>query len=411
MDGHPVFQIKVGNGATKVLLWSQMHGNEPTATMAILDLFNFLGQDHRFSEVKEKIFSKTTLYFIPMLNPDGANRFERRNRLGIDINRDALRLQTPEGRILKAACDKLNPEWGFNLHDQGAYYGAGNTPHSASFSFLAPAFDEAKSSSPKRDDAMKLIVSMWQMLQHFIPGYIGRYNDTFEPRAFGDNIQKWGTRTILIETGSYKNDREKQYLRQLHFLILIQAFLEISNQSYVENSVADYEKIPFNRVGSFHDLIIREVERHYRGDTFKIDLSFRNFEIEIPATDSFYLQSTITDIGDLSVYNAYQDFDGSDFVVEIGKKYPHPLNSTILEQLDLPALLRDGVTTFRISDPEQLSDLSNLKLPFTFITSEEEYEDQLLPGTNPDLVLIRNGEIAFFIFNGQLFPINTFFQE
>ena len=53
-----------------------------------------------------------------MLNPDGAERFQRRNAQSIDINRDALRLQTPEGRALKTLRDGLNPRIGFNLHNQ-----------------------------------------------------------------------------------------------------------------------------------------------------------------------------------------------------------------------------------------------------------------------------------------------------
>ena len=52
------------------------------------------------------ILSSLTLHFVPMLNPDGAERFQRRNAQGIDINRDALRLQTPEGRALKAVRDR-----------------------------------------------------------------------------------------------------------------------------------------------------------------------------------------------------------------------------------------------------------------------------------------------------------------
>ena len=49
-----------------------------------------------------------------MLNPDGAERFQRRNAQSIDINRDALRLQTPEGRTLKAVRDRFQPRIGFN---------------------------------------------------------------------------------------------------------------------------------------------------------------------------------------------------------------------------------------------------------------------------------------------------------
>src|SRR5690606_18462702 len=34
--------ITCGNGPVKVLLWSQMHGDEATASMALADIFNFL---------------------------------------------------------------------------------------------------------------------------------------------------------------------------------------------------------------------------------------------------------------------------------------------------------------------------------------------------------------------------------
>ena len=38
----PIHAIDIGNGKTKILLWSQMHGNESTTTKAILDFFNFI---------------------------------------------------------------------------------------------------------------------------------------------------------------------------------------------------------------------------------------------------------------------------------------------------------------------------------------------------------------------------------
>ena len=55
---------------------------------------------------------------------------------------------------------------------------------------------------------------MEKVLSDFIPGHIGRYSDDYEPRAFGDNFQTWGTSTILIETGGWKGDPEKQFLRK-----------------------------------------------------------------------------------------------------------------------------------------------------------------------------------------------------
>ena len=31
-----IYHVKIGNGKTKILIWSQMHGNEPTTTKGLL---------------------------------------------------------------------------------------------------------------------------------------------------------------------------------------------------------------------------------------------------------------------------------------------------------------------------------------------------------------------------------------
>lgn len=73
------------------MLWSQMHGNESTATMALFDLFNFLeGKGDQYDTFRQLLNSQLRLKFIPMLNPDGADVFKRRNALDIDLNRDAI---------------------------------------------------------------------------------------------------------------------------------------------------------------------------------------------------------------------------------------------------------------------------------------------------------------------------------
>ena len=124
IEGRDLSLISIGSGKTNVFLWSQMHGDEPTATQAIFDIFNFL-DSNEFKAEKIAILSKLKLHFLPMLNPDGAEVYQRRNSLGIDINRDALRLQSPEGRTLKKVRDSLAANFGFNLHDQSTYYKRG----------------------------------------------------------------------------------------------------------------------------------------------------------------------------------------------------------------------------------------------------------------------------------------------
>ena len=51
-EGRTISLYSIGNGSTNVLLWSQMHGDEPTATMALVDIFNFFTKhpDHDCNE-------------------------------------------------------------------------------------------------------------------------------------------------------------------------------------------------------------------------------------------------------------------------------------------------------------------------------------------------------------------------
>ncbi|MDO9136781.1 MAG: M14 family zinc carboxypeptidase, partial [Lutibacter sp.] len=68
----PIYKISAGTGKIKILVWSQMHGNESTGTKALFDLFNFLEKDNaELSEIIKTILTNCTIQFIPMLNPDG----------------------------------------------------------------------------------------------------------------------------------------------------------------------------------------------------------------------------------------------------------------------------------------------------------------------------------------------------
>ncbi len=105
LEGRRLYHVTAGRGPFPVLLWSQMHGDEPSATPALFDLLDYLAR-HRTEPGVRTLLDRLTLHIVPMLNPDGAQRFERRNSQGIDINRDALRLQTPEGLALKSLRDR-----------------------------------------------------------------------------------------------------------------------------------------------------------------------------------------------------------------------------------------------------------------------------------------------------------------
>ena len=322
VEQRSIHSVSYGEGSTVVLLWSQMHGDEPTATAALMDIFRFLtAKDDGFDEFRELLRTRLTLVFIPMLNPDGAEGFQRRNALGVDLNRDALRLSTPEAQLLKRVRDELDADWGFNLHDQSRFYGAGYpTEDMATLSFLAPATDFPRTITPGREKAMQVIAQLNASLQKHIPGRVARYSDAFEPRAFGDNMQKWGTSTILIESGGYPGDREKQYIRQLNFAFMLAAFHSIATGSYQRYNRSSYQEIPYNRGGVYQDLLLREINfLHSDGKRYLLDVAFDLRERDYLGARKFYFRGRIDDIGDLSYQQGYEELAPGNYTAEIGK--------------------------------------------------------------------------------------------
>jgi len=405
IEGRDINLISIGSGNVNVFLWSQMHGNEPTATQSIFDIFNFLNSEE-FTTEKKEILQNLTLHFLPMLNPDGAERYKRRNALGIDINRDALRLQSPEGRILKKVRDSLDADFGFNLHDQSIYYNAELTEKPATISYLAPAYNYDKDINEERADAMRVIVYMNNIIQKYAPGQVGRYNDDYEPRAFGDNIQKWGTSTILIESGGYKNDIEKQEIRKLNYVSILSAIYTIANQTYKSISVEDYEKIPQNDRKLF-DLKIIGVKYNLLGNNYILDLGINHLEINSLDFSTFFNIGKIIDQGDLSVNYGYSTFDATGYTILKGTVYPKTLKSeSNLKDLDVYQLLKMGYTYVRMEDlPE---DKRIVSVPINLISTTYSIPElNIAPGVNPNFLLQKDDVIEYAVINGFLINLKT----
>ncbi len=403
IEGRDLSLISIGAGDINVFLWSQMHGNEPTATQAIFDILHFLDSSD-FAEEKEEILSNLKLHFLPMVNPDGAEVFQRRNALGIDINRDALRLQSPEGRALKRIRDSLDANFGFNLHDQSTYYNAELTDKPATISYLATAFNYEKDINEVRANAMKVIVYMNKIIQNYAPGQVGRYSDDFEPRAFGDNIAKWGTSLILIESGGYTNDPEKQEIRKLNYVSILSALYTIANGSYKSIPVEDYEKIPHNDRKLF-DLKIKNVTYELLGNDYILDLGIFRNEIDLKGHNDFYYKGVVDDQGDLSTFYGYETFDASGYTIVPPK----------MATLEMPRsantweFLKRGVAYAKTSIPFEGFAVNtpvhavgdNFKLtPFN-----------LQPGVNPTFFLEKEGKITHAVINGFLLDLSKSLDE
>ena len=253
--GRPIRSVTFGQGPTKVLLWSQMHGDEAAATMALADIFRFFAEAND-DPLRERLRRSLTLVFIPMLNPDGAELFQRENAVGIDVNRDARRQVTPEAQALKTTHDRFRPQFGFNLHDQNARTRVGRRGMQSGIALLAPAYDSTLQYNEVRSRARLVAAALATMFAQEIPGRVAKYDDAFNPRAFGDLMQQWGTSTVLIESGALPDDPQKQRLRALNVAAILGALDAIATGSYESATPQEYDSLPFNQGGAFDVLVI-----------------------------------------------------------------------------------------------------------------------------------------------------------
>jgi len=255
VEGRAIHAITAGSGPTTVLLWSQMHGNESAATMSLADLIHWFATAPESDSLRARLARRLTIVMIPLLNPDGAERFIRENAVGVDINRDARRTATPEGRILKNVRDSIQADFGFNLHDQGTHT-AGEDGALVAIALLAPAADEERTWGPVRERARGVAAAIAGALEPDLGGRLARYDDEFSPRAFGDNMQAWGTSTVLIESGILAGDPQKQELRRLNVMALLSAFDAIASRRYDGASTAAYDSLPMNRSVDYSLLVL-----------------------------------------------------------------------------------------------------------------------------------------------------------
>jgi hypothetical protein len=309
-EGRTIWMYSVGHGPTKVLLWSQMHGDEPTATMALVDILRLVATMPQ-EEVVRVLCERYTLLMIPMLNPDGAERFTRRTAQLIDMNRDALALQTPEARVLKEIQQREKPTYGFNLHDQDLHYMVGATRKHTAIALLAPPTDETRGDNAVRTQAKELAGTIAEVLDRFLPGHIAKWDDTFEPRAFGDNVQRWGTSTVLIESGASPGDSEKMELRRLNVIGIVAGLLAVNDPQNAASRVERYERLPFNNKAMF-DLLIQNASYQAAPtvDEIRVDLGI-NFDQSIDKDGRVIRTASIVEFGDLSTFAGYRTENAS----------------------------------------------------------------------------------------------------
>lgn len=313
--GKPIYQYTVGNGVTRVFMWSQMHGNESTTTKALFDFLNLINSNE---EIGKRLINDFTFCILPMVNPDGAELYTRENANKVDLNRDSIDLSQPESQLLRKVFDEFKPDFCFNLHDQRTIFGAGTSGLPATVSFLAPSYNEQREVNDVRAKAMKVIVGMNAELQKYIPGQVSLFDDGFNPNCIGDQFTLQGVPTILFEAGHFQNDYYREFTRKMIFISLLTGLQIINEIDVVDGNNADYFQITKNNV-VFYDFLYKNVKINYDGK--EIITNFAAQYKEELVDGNLQLNAYIVEIGELKgkfghyQYNAhkmyYEDTTGN----------------------------------------------------------------------------------------------------
>lgn len=331
VEDRDIHQVKIGCGKIKILIWSQMHGNEPTTTKGLFDFLNFLADD---SDLSKEIKEKYTFLCLPLLNPDGAFYYTRENANKIDLNRDANLATQPEMKLLHHIYNEFIPDFCYNLHDQRTIFGTDTYNLPATLSFLAPAFNEDRIFNEVRIKAVTVINKMHRALSHYIPHQIGRFDDSYNVNCTGDYFTTQNTPTILFEAGHFSNDYQREESRKFVFIALLSSVSDTNENVIVDNELDEYLHIPQNNK-RFFDLIYKNVKIINNSDEKIINFAAQ-FE-EVLIDDEIQFIAKISKVEDLEGFFGHLEYDCKSMLYsseglnfpEIGKKADFYLNNSI----------------------------------------------------------------------------------
>jgi hypothetical protein len=311
VQGREIGYIEIGSGDFKILAWSQMHGDESTSTRALVDLFMFLNQKKHQKDFVTEVLSTYRFRIIFQLNPDGAFAYSRENALGFDLNRDARTQRHPESKLLADLIAEYKPDLCLNCHDQRSLYSLSKSINPPHISFLSPAADEKLSQTPARIKAMEYIVSSQNFLRQLGFDKIGRYDESYCDRCFGDYLQSKKIPTILIESGHIIGDEPRDKSRFVVFAALIGILLHPLQQQLSQNKVLEnYFDIPEN-LNILRDVVLKNVR--YQGRLVDIGLQNRLILNQGKLKSEVYVHD-ITEPGAIIGYKT-QDIKGQEILI------------------------------------------------------------------------------------------------
>lgn len=95
----------------RVFFYGQQHGNETSGKDALAYLIR------EYARNPQLVPEDVDLYILPLVNPDGAAEYSRRNHADADLNRDHILFEQPETQILHRIGRRIQPHIAVDGHE------------------------------------------------------------------------------------------------------------------------------------------------------------------------------------------------------------------------------------------------------------------------------------------------------
>ncbi len=314
--GKNIYKAHFGTGNVKVLAWSQMHGNESNATLAMLDMIEIF-KEH--PPLQDELFAQIQLDFVFMLNPDGSERWTRRNALDIDMNRDYIKESSKEFPLLKHLAMHGNYDYALNLHEQRTLFSTDGI-HPATLSFLSPSENVDREVTETRKKSMAVIAKVAAVMQKLIPNQIARYNDEFYPTSTGDNFTRMGLPTILYEGGHFPDDYLRNGTRKNYTIALYYGLKAIAELKNSVEGWTEYFDLPENKEDHY-DIIYRNVKLNTDFPCV-LDIAVQYREIIREGDDEISFVPIVVEVGDCGRKKGWKEIECTGKSFKCDRKFP-----------------------------------------------------------------------------------------
>jgi hypothetical protein len=212
---------------------------------------------------------------------------------------------------------------------------------------------------------------------------ISRYDDTHEPRAFGDGIQSLGVSTMLVEAGGW-HEIDPEPIVRLHFHGMLNTLHAIATDKYRTADHQIYEDLPNSNSARMNDCLVTKANVL---DAKVAQPFVADFVIDQTPSERLEVTSDrdgrIVDIGDLPAVTARTRINASNSLVIPGQftlVRDWKPGATLDERRMNELLARGTTTVLGIVDIKNRSSLEAIagpqKLPFNwaFVGSADSLE-------------------------------------